>query len=70
MAKFTVSVVTNKGTASQEAKEVFFAAGYNEANLVDVVIVIGDITISNYIHELTDFETDFPVAPELTLENV
>ncbi|MBL4577177.1 MAG: carboxymuconolactone decarboxylase family protein [Flavobacteriales bacterium] len=69
LAKLTASIVTNRGSASQEAKEAFFAAGYNEANLVDAVIVIGDITIGNYIGELTDFEIDFPVAAELTLEN-
>ncbi|MBL4754271.1 MAG: carboxymuconolactone decarboxylase family protein [Flavobacteriales bacterium] len=69
LAKFTASIVNNRGTASQEAKEAFFAAGYNEANLVDVVIVVGDITISNYLNELTNLELDFPLAPEITLQS-
>ncbi len=65
LAKFTASVVTNKGYATLDTKEAFFDAGYSEANLVDAVIVIGDKIISNYIHNLTSFEIDFPLAPEL-----
>ncbi len=65
LAKFTASVVENKGRAAIDAKEAYFAAGYTEANMVDTVIVIGDKIISNYIHNLTGFEIDFPLAPEL-----
>jgi AhpD family alkylhydroperoxidase len=65
LARFTASVVENKGCASIDSKEAFFAAGYTEANLVDVVIVVGDKIISNYIHNLTGFAIDFPLAPEL-----
>ena len=70
LAKFTKSVVENRGKATQEAKDAFFSAGYTEANLIDVVIVVGDKVISNYIHNLTGFEIDFPIAPELALETV
>jgi uncharacterized peroxidase-related enzyme len=62
LAKFTASVVTNRGKATEESKNNFFAAGYTEANLIDVVIVVGDKIISNYIHNLTEFEIDFPIA--------
>lgn len=62
LAKFTASVVANRGKATEESKNNFFAAGYNEANLVDVIIVVGDKIISNYIHNLTEFEIDFPIA--------
>jgi len=33
--------------------------------MIDVVIVVGDKIISNYIHNLTGFEIDFPLAEEL-----
>lgn len=33
--------------------------------MIDAVIIIGDKVISNYIHNLTNFEIDFPLAPEL-----
>ena len=65
LAKFTKSVAENRGRATEESKEAFFAAGYTEANLVDVVIVIGDKIISNYIHNLTNFEIDWPLATEI-----
>lgn len=65
LAQFTKEVAENKGKASQKAKDAFFAEGYSEANLIDVIIVIGDKTISNYIHNLTDFAIDFPIATEL-----
>jgi uncharacterized peroxidase-related enzyme len=65
LAKFTASAVENRGSATEESKEAFFAAGYTEANLIDVVIIIGDKIISNYIHNLTGFPIDFPIAPEL-----
>jgi len=62
LVTFTAAVVENKGKASVEAKEAFFEAGYTEENLIDVIIVIGDKIISNYIHNLTGFEIDFPIA--------
>ena len=65
LAQFTASVVENRGRATEESKEAFFAAGYDEANLIDVVIVIGDKIISNYLHNLTGFEIDFPLADQL-----
>ncbi|MBL7861820.1 MAG: carboxymuconolactone decarboxylase family protein [Cyclobacteriaceae bacterium] len=70
LVKFAKSVVENRGHASDEAKEAFFSAGYTEATLIDVVIVIGDKIISNYIHNLTGFAIDFPVAPELDAVHV
>jgi uncharacterized peroxidase-related enzyme len=65
LAKFTASVTENRGKATIDAKEAFFAAGYTEANMIDIVIVIGDKIISNYIHNLTGFEIDFPLADEI-----
>lgn len=62
LAKFTAAVVTQRGHASAEAKEAFFEAGYTEAHMVDVIIVVGDKIISNYLHNLTGFEIDFPLA--------
>ena len=65
LAGFTKSVAEKRGKATEESKNAFFEAGYTEANLIDVVMVIGDKIISNYIHNLTGFAIDFPVAPEL-----
>lgn len=65
LAQFTAAVVENRGKAAPEAVEHFFEAGYTEANMIDVVMVIGDKIISNYLHNLTHLEIDFPLAEEL-----
>lgn len=65
LAKFTKAVTEKKGKVNVEERESFLNAGYTEANLVDVIIVVGDKIISNYIHNLAQFEIDFPLAEEL-----
>jgi len=65
LVHFAGAVTENKGKVAESVKEVFFAAGYTEANLIDAIIVIGDKIISNYIHNLTQLPIDFPVAVEL-----
>ena len=70
LVKLAASVVENRGNAPAEIVDNFLLAGYTEANLIDVIIVVGDKTISNYIHNLTQFPIDFPVAPELETASV
>ncbi len=65
LVKFTASVVENRGHATEQSKEDFFAAGYTESNMIDVIIIVGDKIISNYLHNLTGFEIDFPLADEI-----
>jgi AhpD family alkylhydroperoxidase len=65
LVKFTKAVVENRGKVSIDAKEAFFSAGYTEGNLIDTVIIIGDKTISNYIHNLTNIEIDWPIAEKI-----
>lgn len=65
LAKFTAAVVEAKGNVSDEIKEYFFSAGYNEASLIDVVLLVADKIVSNYIYALADFDIDFPVAKRL-----
>ena len=62
LVKFTHTVVVSRGKISEDAKTSFFNAGFSEANLIDVVIIIGDKTISNYIHNITNLEIDWPIA--------
>ncbi len=68
LAKFTLKVAKEKGKVSQETKSDFFAAGYDEAKMIDVVMLIGDKIISNYLHNITQFEVDFPAAPVLEVQ--
>ncbi|MFA6245447.1 MAG: carboxymuconolactone decarboxylase family protein [Mucilaginibacter sp.] len=65
LAEFVKESVTSRGEPSAESVEALFNAGYNEANLIDILIVIGDKIISNYLHKITLLPVDFPEAPEL-----
>ena len=65
LAKLTKSAAINRGHATQDAIDAFFAAGYTEGNLVDAVVVIGDKIVTNYLHALTKVPVDFPAAPAL-----
>jgi AhpD family alkylhydroperoxidase len=65
LARLVKSAAQQRGHASQDSIDAFFAAGYDEGNLVDAVIVIGDKIITNYLHALTKVPVDFPAAPAL-----
>ena len=70
LAKLVKSTTENRGHVSSAILDNFFAAGYTEASLIDVVIVIGDKIITNYLHALTDIPVDWPLAPELETASV
>ena len=65
LVKVVKSITENKGHADPVLVDNFFAAGYNEGNLVDAIIIIGDKVIMNYLHNLTDIPVDFPLAPAI-----
>ncbi len=70
LAKFVKNITVNRSKPDAEVVESFFAAGYTKENLVDVIVVIGDKIISNFIHGVTQIPIDFPLAPELETETV
>ncbi|MEL7117789.1 MAG: carboxymuconolactone decarboxylase family protein [Bacteroidota bacterium] len=69
LVKFVKEITEERGTTSDATKEKLFAAGYNEANLVDILVVIGDKIISNFLHKTTQVPVDFPAAPALATVN-
>lgn len=70
LAKFVRETAERRGNPSPEAVENLFAAGYTQGNLVDIVIVIGDKIVSNYLHSITQLPIDWEAAPELAAESV
>ena len=64
LAKLAKNIVENRGSASPEVLENFFANGYTEGNLVDTVIIVGEKTMANYLHSATQVPIDFPEAPQ------
>lgn len=65
LARLTQDIAVNRGHADQAVVEAFFAAGWTKANLVDAIVVIGDKTVTNYLHATTKVPIDFPAAPKL-----
>ena len=65
LAQLVKDTVINRGKPQEELVNAFFEAGYTKANLVDVILVIGDKTISNFLHGITQIPIDFPEAPVL-----
>jgi AhpD family alkylhydroperoxidase len=58
-------ITENKGRVTDKNLTAFYAAGYNNGNLVDVVLQVSDKIAMNYLHNLTHVPIDFPVAVEL-----
>jgi AhpD family alkylhydroperoxidase len=65
LAALTKTFVENFGKPDKGVLNNFFEAGYTNENLVDTIVLIGDKTITNYLHGATKVPVDFPAAPAL-----
>jgi AhpD family alkylhydroperoxidase len=65
LARLVKSIATRRGKADPALLDAFFAAGWSKENLVDAIVVIGDKTVTNYLHSTTRVPVDFPAAPAL-----
>lgn len=65
LARLVRNITQERGHAAPALVQAFFDAGWTEANLVDAIVVIGDKTVSNYLHGTTRIPMDFPAAPPL-----
>lgn len=70
LARLARNITENRGRTSEDVLENFFAQGYTKANLVDVISLVGDKTISNYLHSTTQVPVDFPIAQPLEIATV
>jgi len=62
LVKFAKEATEKKGRVAAETLQAFYNAGYSNATLVDVIMLVGDKIIMNYLHNLTDIPVDFPLA--------
>ena len=69
LAKLAKNITENRGKTDPAVVDAFFSAGYTKENLVDTIVLVGDKTISNYLHNTTDVPVDFPAAPALEAVN-
>ncbi len=65
LAKLAKNITDNRGAASPEVLEQFFANGWTKENLIDTIVLVGDKTITNYLHKTTQVPVDFPLAQAL-----
>jgi len=63
LAKFVKQVTVNRGRPSADAADALFDAGYDQANVIDIMMIIGDKIISNYVHNFTQIPVDWPEVP-------
>lgn len=56
----------NRGKASEATIDAFFAQGFDEKGLIDLIAVVTAITFTNYVHGTTKVPIDFPRAKVLT----
>ena len=65
LARLTKGITQSRGHTDPALVDAFFAAGWTMENLVDAIVVIGDKTVSNYLHSTTKIPVDFPAASKL-----
>ena len=65
LARLAKNITENRGEADQQVLENFFNNGWTKENLIDTIVLVGDKTISNYVHKTTQVPIDFPVAQPL-----
>ena len=66
LARLARNITINRGRADQELVGAFLEAGYTKGNLIDTIVLVGDKTISNYIHSTTQVAVDFPLVQPLS----
>ena len=59
------SIASNKGYAEANLLKNFFAAGYNESALIELIALISIRTLTNYVYAATQIPVDFPLAEPL-----
>lgn len=65
LVQLAAEITKTRGKAASETVDAFFSQGYTNENLVDLMLQISDKTAMNYLHNLTQVEVDFPIAPTL-----
>lgn len=60
---FVQTVTDNRGFVSDEEKAAFLAAGYTNQNILEVILVVGMKTLSNYTNHLAETPLDNAFEP-------
>ncbi|MFW6290352.1 MAG: carboxymuconolactone decarboxylase family protein [Mariniphaga sp.] len=66
LVKLAKSITENRGNVDDATLDAFLNAGYDKGNLVDLILAVGEKSITNFLHKVTDIPIDFPEAPTLS----
>jgi len=55
---FTLSVVRNRGNVTQEDLDAFYAVGYSEQQVLEIILGLAQKTISNYTNHIAHTPVD------------
>ncbi|WP_210521382.1 carboxymuconolactone decarboxylase family protein [Hymenobacter terricola] len=70
ITRLAASITKTHGHPSAQLLEDFFALGYGEKALIDLITLVADKTLANYVHNITQVPVDFPAAPALAAATV
>ena len=70
LAKLSKNITENRGATDTAVVDDFLNAGWTKENLIDTIVLVGDKTITNYLHKTTQVPIDFPQAQPLEKELV
>lgn len=62
LSRLAAAITAGRGRVDPTLVDEFFSLGYDEGALVDLVTLVADKTLANYLHNLTGFPVDFPTA--------
>ena len=65
LTNFVKETTINRGKPNASTTDALLEAGYTKENIIDILVVIGDKIVSNFIHGVTQIPVDFPAAPAL-----
>ncbi|MBN1249910.1 MAG: carboxymuconolactone decarboxylase family protein [Anaerolineae bacterium] len=65
LLQFTRRVLATQGRVADTELDAFRAAGYTDCHVVEVLLIIGTLTMAGFFNNLNETELDFPPAPAL-----
>jgi len=65
LSDLSKAITETRGYPEQQLFDAFFDAGYSQAALSELIVLVALNTITNYTNHIAETEIDFPVAPSL-----
>jgi alkylhydroperoxidase family enzyme len=59
LVQLAEAITKNRGNANADLVDAFFAQGYTNESLVDLILQVSEKTAMNYLHNLTQVPVDY-----------